>query len=102
MKIQYERSGGFTGIPVKVTVDTDSLPPETEHSFLEALSAARFFELPEKLAQTTQGADQFVYRLIVEDETRHHTVEMGDSDVPDTLQPVLRQLTLLARKQDRL
>ena len=100
MKIHYERSGGFAGMPVKVTVDTDSLPEETANVFLQAFSAARFFELPEKLPQPVQGSDQYTYRLAVDDENRHHSVEMGDSAVPDPLQSVLRQLTMLARKQN--
>jgi hypothetical protein len=100
MNIHYERSGGFTGLPVKVSVDTKSLPDETANRILEALSAARFFELPERLSPPSQGADQFIHRLSVEDETRHHAVEMADSLVPDQLQPVLRQLVLMARKQD--
>jgi hypothetical protein len=101
MKIQFERSGGFTGMPVKVTVDTDFLPPETAHGFLEAFSAARFFELPEKLTFPAQASDQFVYTLTVDDEDRHHVVEMADTAVPNPLQPVLHALTLMARKQNQ-
>ncbi len=100
MKIHYERSGGFTGIPVKITVDTDTLPEETVKGFLEAFSASRFFDLPEKLIQPATGSDQYTYHLTVDDDARHHAVEMGDSAVPAPLQPVLRQLTLLARKQN--
>jgi hypothetical protein len=100
MIIQYERSGGFAGMRVKVNVDTNSLPPETTQSFYQALASARFFELPDKLAATTLGADQFTHHLTIDDENRHHAVEMTDSAVPDSLQPVLRKLLLMARKQD--
>jgi hypothetical protein len=100
MKILYERQGGITGMPVKVTVDTDSLPEGTAKAFQEAFSAARFFELPAKLTRSAPGSDQFTHHLTVEDESRQHTVEMVDSTVPEPLQPVLRQLALLARKQN--
>ncbi len=99
MNIHFERSGGFTGISVKVTIDTNNLQPEQSRTITEALSAARFFELPEKLRQPEGRADQFVYRLVVDDNTRHHAVEMDDSAVPEPLQPILRQMILLARQQ---
>ncbi len=99
MKIQYERSGGFAGMSVKVNVDTDSLPPETTQSFYQALASARFFELPEKPTAPASSADQFIHRLIIDDENRHHEVELPDSAVPDALQPVLRKLVLMARNQ---
>jgi len=98
LRIYYERSGGFAGISVKVNLDTNVLPLETAHGIVEALSAARFFELPEILLQSTRRADQFVYHLVVDDGDRQHTVEMDDSSVPTSLQPILRQLNLLARK----
>lgn len=101
MKIDYERSGGFTGATVKVSLDTASLPPETANGFLEAFSAAHFFELPAKLAPDRPQADAFVHRLTLDDEQHHHSVEMVDSTVPDPLQPILRQLTILARRQNR-
>ena len=99
MKIQYERSGGFAGMSVKVNIDTNSLPAETTQSFYQALATARFFELPEKLATTGPSTDQFTHRLTIDDENRHHVVEMSDSAVPDSLQPILRKLLLMARKQ---
>ncbi len=99
MKIYYERSGGFTGIPVKVTLDTNSLPPDIARELSQALDAAKFFELPEKLSSPVGGADQFNHRLVIEDEGRRHAVEMADSAVPETLQPVLRKLISLARQQ---
>jgi hypothetical protein len=98
MRIHYERSGGFTGISVKISLDTDALPPETANGIVEALSAARFFDLPEILPESTHRMDQFVYHLVVDDGDRQHAVEMDDSSVPAVLQPILRQLTLLARK----
>jgi hypothetical protein len=98
MRILYERSGGFTGISVKLNLDTDALPPETASGILEALSAARFFDLPENLPESTHPTDQFVYHLMVADGDHQHAVEMDDSSVPASLRPILRQLTLLARK----
>jgi hypothetical protein len=101
MRIHYECSGGFAGISLKVSLDTDALPPEAAKSIFEALSNARFFELPDTLPPSSGRPDQFVYHLAIDDGDRQHAVEMDDSSVPASLQPVLRQLTLLARQPGR-
>ncbi len=96
MKIYFERSGGITGMRISGTVDTESLPAEEALGIREMLDKASFFDLPEK-AQSTEGADQFQYKLVVEDKGRQHSVELSESVAPDSLRPLLRRLTVLAR-----
>ena len=97
MRIQFERSGGFAGMHITATFDTDSLPPEEGDRLREMVEAADFFNLPPTSATRTAGADQFQYKVTVEAEGRQHTVETGDATAPDTLSPLLRRLTVLAR-----
>jgi hypothetical protein len=100
MKIHFERSGGFTGIPIVAEIDSQALAADEAQHLNELVQAARFFDLPAhppKGAPT--GADQFQYKIAIEDEKRVHTVEMTDSAVTADLQPLLRQLTLLARRR---
>jgi hypothetical protein len=100
MRIYFERSGGFLGTTLSTTVDTSTLPPEEANQLGELLQDTNFFELPPVLAQE-KGADQLSYRLTVETATQSHTVVTTDMDAPDELQPLLRQLTLLARRDAR-
>jgi hypothetical protein len=97
MRIEFERTGGFAGMRVAATIDTETLPPDEARAVREMVGAARFFDLPAKITSPTPGADQFQYRLTVEAEGRKHTVEVGDASAPEALQPLLRRLTLLAR-----
>ncbi len=97
MRIQFERSGGFAGMRLTATIDTDALAPDEARELQALIEAARFFDLPAVIASPTPGADQFQYRLNVETAERRHTVEVGDAAAPDTLQPLLRKLTTLAR-----
>lgn len=97
MRIYFERTGGFMGMRIAGSVDTKSLPIEEEMKLRDMLDAANFFELPEAAPEAQEGADQFSYKLVVEDEGREHTVETTDATAPETLRPLLRRLTMLTR-----
>lgn len=100
MRIHFERSGGFLGTTLSTTVDTATLPPEEANELGELLQETHFFELPPFLVDE-KGADQLSYRLTVETATQSHTVVTTDEDAPEALQPLLRQLTLMARRSAR-
>ncbi len=101
MRIYFERTGGFAGMQVVTTVDTESLPSEEAHDLYQMVDKASFFDLPEVIATSTSGADQFQYKLTVEAEKQQHTVKTGDATAPDELWPLLRHLTTLARSSGR-
>ena len=100
MKIAFERSGGFTGMLVAATIDTSELPEEEAVALHTMLDESRFFELPPRLESAVPGMDQFHYVLTVERTGEaSHTVQMTDTAAPPAMQPLLRKLTLLARRQ---
>ena len=96
VKVQFERSGGFTGIKRAVTVDSQSLPPGEARELKERVERADFFNLPTEIIGQ-KGADQFVYTLTVESEGRRHTVRTGDTAAPERLKPLIEWLTAQAR-----
>jgi hypothetical protein len=97
MKVGFERTGGFAGMRMAVSLDTDSLNPEQKSQFEQNIALARFFELPTKLVSPQGGADRFQYRIDIEEPERKHSVEFGEASAPDELQPLIQQLTMLAR-----
>ena len=100
MKIHFERSGGFTGIPIVAEIDSQALAADEAQHLNELVRAARFFDLPQHSSESSgAGADQFQYKIAIEDEGRTHTVETSDGAASADLQPLLRQLTLLARRR---
>jgi hypothetical protein len=94
-----ERTGGFAGMRVLTTIDTETLPPEQARELESLVEAASFFELPARAKTTPSGADHFNYRISIEAEGRKHTVETSDEVAPETLRPLLRRLTALARSR---
>jgi hypothetical protein len=101
MRIYFERSGGFAGMLLSTTVDTDSLSQEEALYFQSTFEETGFFELPARLSAPQEGADRFQYRLTVETGERQHTVELSDASAPDDLRPLLDRLTSLARSRQR-
>jgi len=101
MKVNFERSGGFAGLRLSATVDTEKLSPEEAQELEEMVRAARFFDLPAKISSESPGADRFRYKLTVEAEGRRHTVELGEAAASEQLRTLLRRLTALARSAPR-
>jgi hypothetical protein len=97
MNIRFERSGGFTAIPIRLVVDTSQLDPAAGQGLVKLIEQSQFYSLPEKIQSPAVGADQFQYKLTVEDAGHSHTVETGDPAAPGSLQPLLQQLTFMAR-----
>lgn len=97
MHVEFERSGGFAGLRLRATVDTESLPAEEARELEEMVEAADLFNLPPAIATPTPGADRFNYKLTVTDEGRQHAVEVSEPSVPTKLQPLLQRLAKIAR-----
>jgi len=97
MRIYFERTGGFMGLRITGTVDTDSLPDEEALPLRELIKATGVFGPPETPPSSSSAADQFQYKLVVEDDERQYTIETTDSTAPEELRPLLRHLTVLTR-----
>lgn len=97
MRIHFERTGGFAGMRMRATVDSESLSPEEARDLHEMVDAAGFFDLPAAITTPTPGADRFHYKLTVEAEGRRHTVDVSEAAVPEALRPLLQQLMAFAR-----
>lgn len=97
MQITVERSGGFTGMPLTITVDTAHLPPEQAVHLRHLVEAADFFHLPATLSATVQS-DRFEYEVTVQEGDRKHTITFGEAAMPERLRPLLSWLMELARQ----
>ena len=101
MRIQFERTGGFAGIRLACTVDTETLSPEEARQVSKWVEAAKLFDLPEQPADARQTVDQFHYKLVVELQGRQQSIRTTETDAPEDLQPLLEWLTEKARRPAR-
>ncbi len=101
MRIQFERTGGFAGIRLACTVDTEMLSPEEAQQVSKLVQAAKVFDLPEHPPDAHQTADQFQYKLVIELHGQQKSITTTETDAPEELQPLLEWLTEKARRPTR-
>ena len=97
MRIDFVRSGGFGGMRLTASVDTETLDPENASKVQQLVEEADFFSLPRKPRHATSSVDRFQYQVQVVSATEgSHAVLMPETVVPDRLRPLLDYLTDLA------
>ena len=81
MNIHFEKSGGFAFVPglaKGVTIDTQTLAPQSGQRLTDLVQRANFFALPSSLPLPSGAADHHTYTLTVQDGSRQHTVILTD------------------------
>jgi hypothetical protein len=96
-RIYFERTGGFAGLSLSTSVDTQSLDELEATRLEEEIEQANFFHLPARLQTSEGGADRFEYHIAVDQGIRKHTIEAGEASLPDELRPLVEHLELLMR-----
>ena len=89
MRIFLERSGGFIGIPMTMTIDTDRLPMVEVIQLRKWVDAAQIDCLPACIASPNNQPDRFQYELVIEDKGRRHVVSFGETAMPSSLRPLI-------------
>ena len=95
-KIEFERSGGFMGRKVSLSINLEDLPPDQARTLSLLLDESDFFNLPENPAKTPVP-DSFLYSITVTRDKQKHTVHTGDTIAPEKLRPLLTDLSARAR-----
>ena len=95
MRIEFARSGGYAGIRLSRTFDTDKLPEEEARQLEQLVDAANFFSLPETLQSA--GADKFQYKISIERDGKAHTVQADERAAPPPLASLIKKLEVAAR-----
>lgn len=100
MQVSLERTGGFTGIPMRITVNTETLSPEQVTQLHQLIEASDFFHLPHEILGAAQP-DRFHYRVTVEENGRRHEVLVDEPVMPRHLKPLVDWLMQAMREQQR-
>ena len=100
MKISFERTGGFAGMRMAITVDADSLPNPDATALRKLVTDADFFNLAVPSAGKVIP-DGFQYAITIEGDGKQRTIQITDAAIPDKLRPLLEDLSARARSQRR-
>lgn len=92
--ISFKRSGGFIGKGMRFEVNLNDLPIGAVHTITRLVEEAQFFDLPENLIKTFKP-DEYQYTITVDAGITNHTVRTNDSTMPNSLRPLIKELSML-------
>ena len=84
------------GRTTSLSLDLNDLPPDQAETLHNLLDEANFLSLNENLV-THAMPDEFHYSITVATETLEHTVHASDTSAPESLRPLIQELTRRAR-----
>ena len=93
--VNFKCSGGLAGWETNFTIDLDRLTPNEADHLLLLIDKASFFKFPHLFIGRPFKKD-FRYRITVNTDARCHSVRFSESTVPESLQPLLEELSSLA------
>jgi len=102
VKVEFWRTGGVAGTRLTATLDTERLPPKEADRLRRLISTACFFDQPSSLKSSTSGADRFQYQVTVEEGDRIKKVEIDESCIPRTFQPIIDYLLNSCRARQKI
>lgn len=91
MKIEIERSGGFTGIIKKITMDTETLPKNMANDIEKKLFKAK---LANRLSYTTKRRvpDSYYYKISSHVGKHTQKIEFSEFDIDNELRTMVNFL----------
>lgn len=95
--IYFERTGGFAGIRTEITIDSKTLVPEEKKKLDSLISHSAFLDFNTLNNDTLQHPDGFTYTITYKTTDLQHKVEIGESQIPDAMKPLVNFLNQKAR-----
>src|SRR5215467_9537274 len=94
MRIRFERSGGFAGLPTTLEVDSSSISLNEQSRVKAMIDTAKFFELPLDTPLPKNAADYFKYKITIENNEngKSRTITTNDMTMPSELRPLVDYL----------
>ncbi|MDQ3618690.1 MAG: hypothetical protein M3391_00990 [Actinomycetota bacterium] len=97
LRIDFKRSGGVTGMRLTTCVDVDDLPEDEGQNVRDMVEQLDLEQMSERAGQGAGPPDRFVYELRIEQGERTVDVCLGESELPEELQPLVRDLEKRAK-----
>lgn len=88
MRVHVTRRGGLAGVALHAALDTAQLCAVDAASAEAALRDLPWDRLPAELT----GVDRFRYEVVTEEGGHERHVELGETEIPDALRPLLELL----------
>lgn len=99
MRVTFERSGGFAGLMITSTADTATMSDAEVEQLEHMVAEAEFFKLPSHIPSGSPQPDRFQYNITIEQEQKRHSVEVGETSVPEKLRPLIDWMDQRSRQR---
>ena len=94
MRIRFERSGGFAAAMRRSgDFDTETLPVAEARELRDLVASSGVLGMGGRRAAKSQARDQRGYTLTIDDGGSTHVVEATDTDMPESLRPLVAWLS---------
>lgn len=94
--INFRRAGGTIGREITFDVDLGSVPGPTAQRLHGLLTESNFFDIP-TVNNLMARPDEYEYTITVIAGNSLHTVHITDTAMPESIRPLVEELTELAR-----
>jgi len=98
LHIDFERSGGFTGIPVRVILDGSLLSPGELEEVRQLIEHSDFFSIQATHISDRSMPDQFLYKITIETTEYSHTLLIYEQEITAHLRPLIMFLSGKTRR----
>lgn len=94
--INFRRTGGTMGKEMSMSFDLNSMPGSAAQRLQNLLTDSNFFEVP-VVNDLMAGPDEYQYEISVVAGNSIHTVHVSDTSMPNSLRPLVEELTELTK-----
>ena len=93
--IIFQRSGGVLGQEIDLFLVLESLPKAEAQLLFKLIDELGFFSTPVHIG-AHPNPDEFQYVISLEIGSTQHTVRTSESNMPESLRPLIEELVLLS------
>jgi len=98
--ISYKRTGGIMGQEMAVDFNLDEMPDDISQRLHNLILESNFFKTP--VQNTSMSTpDEFEYTVTIDAGNSMHTVRTTDTSMPESLRPLIEDLTKLAKASEK-
>lgn len=96
MRVTLEQSGGFAGLMITRTIETQDLSPAESQELEQLVKEADFFQL-NSITEGSPQPDRFGYQLSIDTGKQSHSIQVSETNMPAQLRPLMEWVQNHAR-----
>jgi len=98
--INFKRIGGAIGRELTMDFDLNNMPASEAQRLHNMLNESKFFEVP-VVNDLRTSPDEYEYVITVVAGNSIHTIHVSDTSMPQSVRPLVEDLTEIAKEASR-